>query len=219
VDWFLSVFHLLLADPVSLVKVVGLFGLVCIIFAETALLVGFFLPGDSLLIVAGLFAAKGDLSLYWLLTLLTLAAIVGDAVGFAIGHVLGNTLYQKEDSFFFPKKHIIAAQEFYEKHGGKTIIFARFIPIVRTFVPTVAGAARMKYRVFSIYNILGGFLWVFLLVLSGFYLGSIFGERINHYIHLLILSIIFISFLPVILRFVKIRKTFSFLSSLFRKKL
>lgn len=190
----------LFQDPIYLIKTVGYIGLTAIIFSETGLLVGFFLPGDSLLVTAGLFAARGDMNIFLLLTLLTLAAIIGDAVGFYIGRRLGPLLYKKEDSFFFPKKHIVAAQNFYEKHGGKTIILARFIPILRTFVPTVAGAAQMRYQRFATFNIVGGFLWIWSLLLAGYWLGHMFGDKINHYIHYLIIGIVVVSVLPLLIR-------------------
>ncbi|KAB8033198.1 DedA family protein [Fluviispira multicolorata] len=205
-DFIQTIFQFILSvlnNPIYLIQTVGYIGLIIIVFAETGLLVGFFLPGDSLLIAAGLFAAKGDMEISILLSTLTVAAIVGDAVGFYIGKKLGVMLYNKEDSFFFRKKHIMYAHEFYEKHGGKTIIIARFIPIIRTFAPTVAGAASMSYTRFVTFNIVGGFLWVWSMILGGFYLGRIFGDKINEYIHFLIIGIIFISFLPILIKWVK----------------
>jgi membrane-associated protein len=195
-----------LKDPIKLIQVVGYTGLILIVFAETGLLIGFFLPGDSLLIAAGLFAAKGDMNILILISTLTVAAIVGDAVGFYIGRKLGPKLYNKEDSFFFRKKHLIAAHELYEKHGGKTIIIARFIPIIRTFAPTVAGAAEMNYFRFAMFNVIGGFLWVWSMLLGGFYLGRVFGDKINDYIHYLIIGVIFVSFIPIIIKWIKTRK-------------
>lgn len=202
VQFFLSI----LKNPILLIQTVGYIGLILIVFAETGLLFGFFLPGDSLLIAAGLFASRGDMDVTFLLVTLTFAAIIGDAVGFFIGRKLGPLLYKKEDSFFFRKKHIQSAHDFYEKHGGKTIIIARFIPIIRTFAPTVAGAAEMNYFRFAVFNIVGAFLWVFSMILGGFYLGRTFGDKINDYIHFLIIGIIFISFLPIIIKWVRSRK-------------
>jgi len=195
----------ILKNPVILIQLVGYIGLILIVFAETGLLFGFFLPGDSLLIAAGLFAAKGDMNVFILLSTLTAAAIVGDALGFYIGYKLGPLLYKKDDSLFFRKKHILAAKEFYEKHGGKTIIIARFVPIIRTFAPTVAGAAQMNYRRFAVFNIVGAFFWVFSMVLAGFYLGRAFGEKINDYIHLLIGGVIILSLMPLVINWVKIK--------------
>ena len=196
----------LLHQPFELIKAVGLLGLIIIIFAETGLLFGFFLPGDSLLVTAGLLAASGHLSLHILILSLSIAAVVGDAVGFYIGHKLGPMLYAKEDSFFFRKKHLELAHEFYLKHGGKTIIFARFIPIIRTFAPTVAGAARMNYFRFLAYNIFGGIGWVLSMVLGGYYLGKLFGEKIENYIHYLIAAIIIVSILPLVFKWIQSRK-------------
>lgn len=208
-DFIYSLFHFLISvlkDPVILIQTVGYLGLILIVFAETGLLVGFFLPGDSLLIAAGLFAAKGDMNLAILISTLTVAAIVGDAVGFYIGRKLGPLLYNKKDSFFFRKKHLIAAHDFYEKHGGKTIIIARFIPIIRAFAPTVAGAAGMNYFRFFMFNLVGGLLWVWSMLFGGYYLGRIFGDKINDYIHFLIIGVIFVSFLPILIKWIKSRK-------------
>src|SRR5687768_7646365 len=135
-------------------------GLFFIIFAETGLALGFFLPGDSLLVVAGLFAAAGKLNLVVLMVTLFIAAVVGDTVGYFSGRKMGPTLFTWPKSRLFNPKHIKKAHAFYEKHGGKTIVLARFVPIVRTFAPIVAGAAEMTYRNFIFYNILGGFLWI-----------------------------------------------------------
>ncbi|WP_186645189.1 DedA family protein [Fluviispira vulneris] len=208
-DFFHTLYQFILSvlnDPIFLIQTVGYIGLILIVFAETGLLVGFFLPGDSLLIAAGLFAAKGDMQISILISTLTVSAIVGDAVGFYIGKKLGALLYSKEDSFFFRKKHIQYAHDFYEKHGGKTIIIARFIPIIRTFAPTVAGAAEMTFSKFVSYNIIGGFLWVWSMVFGGYYLGKMFGDKINDYIHFLIVGIIFVSFIPIIVKWIKSRK-------------
>lgn len=195
----------ILKNPIILIQLVGYIGLILIVFAETGLLFGFFLPGDSLLIAAGLFAAKGDMNVYILLSTLTAAAIIGDALGFYIGYKLGPLLYKKDDSLFFRKKHILAAKEFYEKHGGKTIIIARFVPIIRTFAPTVAGAAQMNYRRFAVFNIVGAFFWVFSMVLAGYYLGRAFGEKINDYMHLLIGGVIIVSLIPLVINWIKIK--------------
>jgi membrane-associated protein len=191
-------------NPMSLVKLAGYSGLFAIIFSETGLLIGFFLPGDSLLIAAGLLCQSNDFNLWTLIIILTVAAIIGDSVGFHIGKVLGKRLYTKKDSLFFKKKYILKAHVFYERHGGKTIILARFIPILRTFAPTVAGAARMSYKKFLMYNILGAFLWVWGLVLAGYYLGHSFGSSINNYMHIIILAIILLSISPAIIKFLQI---------------
>jgi membrane-associated protein len=166
-----------------------------VIFAETGLFVGFFLPGDSLLVTAGVFAGAGHLKLAWLLSLVTLCAIAGDQVGYLIGWRAGQTLYQRKDSRFFKRRHLEQAHEFYEQNGGKTIILARFLPIVRTFCPPVAGAAKMNYGRYLIYDIAGGFLWVWGMVLLGYTLGRTV-PNIDKRIHYIIAAVIVVSFLP-----------------------
>lgn len=192
-------------DPRELVQVGGYVGLTLVIFAETGLLVGFFLPGDSLLITAGLFAAKGDLNIWLLCTLLSAAAIIGDAVGYYIGRKTGPLLYNRPDSFFFRKSHLIKAREFYEEHGGKTIILARFIPIIRTFAPTVAGVAEMPYRRFALYNVFGGLLWIWGLGFVGYGLGQAVPD-IEEHIHIMIVGVIFLSILPGIIQWFKAKR-------------
>lgn len=183
-------------DLEVLVRLVGYPGLVGIVFAETGLLVGFFLPGDSLLFTAGFLASLGVMDVRVLLLTLAVAAVVGDQVGFVIGRKAGDALYRREDSRFFKRKHLVAAHDFYEKYGGKTIFLARFVPIIRTFAPTVAGAARMDYRKFVFYNIAGGISWVFSMVGGGYLLGQTFPGLKKH-IELVVLGIIFVSVLPI----------------------
>ena len=149
-----DLFHRLSNLP-ELVQWAGLFGLAAIIFSETGLLVGFFLPGDSLLVTAGLLAARGYLNIYTLVPLLTLAAICGNSVGYSIGRATGPRIFNRENSLFFNKKHAIRAHEFYEKYGRKTIVLAQFMPIIRTFAPVVAGVGGMKFRTFITFNIIG----------------------------------------------------------------
>lgn len=194
-------------DPIKLITLLGLLGVVAIVYIETGLFVGFFLPGDSLLITAGLFAARGDIPITTLVVATTIAAILGDATGFYIGKKLGTLLYSKPDALFFKQKHLANAKAFYEKHGGKTIILGRFIPIIRTFVPTVAGAAEMKYLQFFAYNVIGGMLWVGTMCYGGYYLGQAFGGKINQYIHILIGGVIIISFIPIFIHWFNARKT------------
>jgi len=194
-----------LRDPQSLVAAVGLLGLTLIIFAETGLLIGFFLPGDSLLITAGIFAATGALDVWQTGIILCLSAIIGDAVGYWIGSKAGPLLYKRQDSFFFRRSHLMKAHEFYEEHGGKTIILARFIPIIRTFAPTVAGAADMSYKKFAVYNLLGAVLWIWSMLLGGYYLGKLV-PNIEKNIHYLILGIILLSISPIVWNFLKERK-------------
>ena len=170
--------------------------LVClIVFVETGMFVGFFLPGDSLLVTAGVFAGAGHLKLASLLSLVTLCAIAGDQLGYFIGHKAGQGLYSRPDSRFFKRKYLEEAHEFYEHYGGKTVIMARFLPIIRTFCPPVAGAARMSYRRYLTYDILGGFLWVWGMVLVGYTLGRTV-PNVDKKIHYIIAGVIVVSFLP-----------------------
>jgi membrane-associated protein len=181
------------------VQVGGYVGLTAIIFAETGLLVGFFLPGDSLLVTAGLLSAqpKFGLNLWLLGLLLTVAAIVGNSLGYAIGKYSGPRLFTRDDSLLFRKKHLIRATEFYAKHGGKTLIIARFMPIVRTFVPVVAGMAKMDYKAYTAYNVLGAVLWIWSMLFVGYFLGFIPG--VENHIEKVILVVIFASLLPAII--------------------
>lgn len=179
--------------------------LVCaIVFVETGLFVGFFLPGDSLLVTAGIFAAAGQLKLAWLIPLAALCAIAGDQLGYAIGRQAGERLYRREDSRLFKKRHLERARDFYEKHGGKTVILARFVPIVRTFCPPVTGAARMSYPRYLAYDIFGGIFWVSSMMLAGFTLGSTV-PNINKKLHWVIAVVVLLSLLPVIIQVLKAR--------------
>jgi membrane-associated protein len=186
------------------------FGLIFIVFAETGLAVGFFLPGDSLLVVAGLFAATGKLNLAILLSTLFIAAVVGDAVGYYTGLRLGPRLFKRQKSLLFRPSHLQKAHAFYEKYGGKTIIIARFVPIVRTFAPIVAGAANMPYRRFVVFNVVGGFLWVFSMILSGYFLGNIlksrFGIDLDEHIEWVVIIVVALSLMPAIIEFLKSRR-------------
>ncbi|MGE3794753.1 MAG: VTT domain-containing protein [Dehalococcoidia bacterium] len=163
-------------DLIEIVKWAGYVGLFAIVFAETGLLFGFFLPGDSLLITAGVLATdkfpEHQLSLAVLIPLLIVAAIAGDATGYVIGRQMGPRLFVRDDARFFRRKHLIRAGEFYERHGGKTIVLARFLAIIRTFAPTVAGAAGMKWSTFTFYNVMGGVGWVVSMVLLGYFVGE-----------------------------------------------
>jgi len=203
-DWLKDAFHFL-TDVRGLIQWGGLIMVCTVVFVETGLFVGFFLPGDSLLVTAGLFAAKGDLNLWLLLSLVSVCAIVGDQVGYVIGRTAGQAIYSRPDSFFFRKKHLEKAHEFYEKYGGKTIVLARFIPIIRTFAPAVAGAAAMNYRKFVTYNILGGLLWVWSMVLLGYFLGRSIPDLDKH-IHYVIVVVVFLSILPGIIEFLRARR-------------
>jgi membrane-associated protein len=179
--------------------------LVCVIvFVETGFFVGFFLPGDSLLVTAGVFAAGGYISLAALLTLVSMCAITGDQVGYWIGRKAGEAIYRREDSLLFKRRHLERTHDFYEKYGGKTVILARFVPILRTFCPPVAGAARMSYPRYLTYDILGGFLWVNSMVLIGYFLGSVV-PNINQRIHWVIAVVVLLSLLPGIIGVLRAR--------------
>ena len=192
-------FHFL-RDPIELIKWAGYVGLTIIVFVETGLLVGFFLPGDSLLVSAGLLAAQPEfgLNVYALGVLLSAAAIFGDTVGYHIGKATGPRIFTREDSLLFNKKHLYRAQAFYEKHGGKTIVIARFMPIIRTFAPVVAGVGMMRYRDFIFYNVLGGLLWVWSMLFTGYFLGR-YVPGIDKHIELIIIVVVFLSILPGII--------------------
>lgn len=192
-------------EPQFLISALGLVGVFAIVFAESGLFFGFFLPGDSLLFTAGLFASQGYLDISWLIIGVTIAAILGDSVGYTFGRRIGPALFSREDSFFFHKKHAEKARLFYEKYGIKTIILARFVPIVRTFAPIVAGIGGMRYKTFITYNIIGGMLWTFLLTLSGYFLGSVFPGT-SRYLHIIVVIIIFISILPIVFEWMKQRR-------------
>jgi membrane-associated protein len=188
-----------LTDPAALYELVrwgGYVALVAIVFTETGLLVGFFLPGDSLLITAGLVAAAGGLDIWLLTGLLSVAAIAGDSVGYAIGYRTGPHIFTREDSRWFNRNHLVRTREFYERHGGKTIVLARFIPIIRTFAPVVAGVGRMEYRRFLAYNVLGGIGWAAGLTWAGYLLGHAIPD-IGRYIHIVIAVVVILSLIPI----------------------
>jgi membrane-associated protein len=179
--------------------------LVCVIvFIETGFFVGFFLPGDSLLVTAGVFAATGRLHVGELMLLVPLCAIAGDQVGYWIGRQAGQALYRREDSLIFRKRHLERAQKFYEKYGGKTVILARFVPVVRTFCPPVAGAALMPYGRYFAFDVAGGFLWAGGLILGGYFLGRKI-PNIDENIHYVIAAVIFLSLLPPIISVLRAR--------------
>ena len=178
-----------------------------IVFAETGLLAGFFLPGDSLLVTAGLVAAgAGPLRIGWLIALLSAAAIAGDSTGYAIGYHLGPRLFSREDSRLFRRTHLARTQRFYERYGVKTIILARFVPIVRTFAPTVAGVGKMRYPTFLTFNIVGGVGWVVSMTLAGYGLGRVVPD-IERYLHWVIAVVIVVSFLPLVREWRRARRS------------
>ncbi|MBI3789796.1 MAG: VTT domain-containing protein [Gemmatimonadetes bacterium] len=194
---FLSELFQRLRDLPALVQWAGYVGLTIIIFVETGTL-AFFLPGDSLLVTAGLLASQPSFGLnVWLLgAILSVAAVVGDTISYTIGHQLGPRLFTREDSFWLNKKHLKAAHDFYEKHGGKTIILARFVPIIRTFAPVVAGAASMRYASFLAYNVVGGIGWVWSMLLAGYWLGQLV-PGLDKHIEKLAIAIVLVSVMPM----------------------
>jgi membrane-associated protein len=189
----------------ELIRLVGFYGLIAIVFAETGLLVGFFLPGDSLLITAGLFAARGDLDINWLIPSLIVAAIVGNATGYAIGKRTGKALYSRPDSLLFRQEHVRMTQVYYERHGGKTVVLAQFIPILRTFAPVVAGVGEMGYRRFATYNVVGAILWVSSMTLGGYLLGNLV-PNIEQRIHVVVAVVIAVSLMPPAIAYLRSRR-------------
>lgn len=204
-----SILHFLRAlyDPEGLKELVRSGGapLICfIVFIETGFFVGFFLPGDSLLITAGIFAAADVIPLRWLLAPVMACAIVGDQIGYWIGRTAGPALYRREDSLFFRRSHLQRAHDFYEKYGGRAVILARFVPIVRTFCPPVAGAARMPYSRYFLFDIFGGIFWVGTMILGGFFLGRSV-PNIGQKIHYVIVVVAVLSILPAVISILRSR--------------
>lgn len=194
-------------DIVSLVQAAGYFGIAAIIFAETGLFFGFFFPGDSLLFTAGILASQGFFNIWLLVFLTTLAAILGDSVGYWSGKKAGPYIFTRPDSFWLSRARVLDAQRFFEKHGPLSIVLSRFIPVVRTFTPIVAGVAGMKYKIFLTYNIVGAFLWAFALPILGYLIGNAI-PNIERYIIPLVILIVGISLIPIAIdsarkRFVK----------------
>lgn len=189
-------------DLKLLIQNIGYFGIFAIVFAESGLFFGCFLPGDSLLFMAGFLASQGLLSLPVLLLGCFLAAVLGDSVGYAFGSKVGRKLFQKEDSWLFHKKNLLKTEEFYREHGVKTIVLARFIPIIRTFAPIIAGIAEMDYKVFLRYNILGGILWGIGVTCAGYFLGRSIPDA-EHYLLPIVLGIVVISVIPAIMHALK----------------
>ncbi len=194
-----------LFDLPQLLKTFGYIGIVAIIFAESGLLIGFFLPGDSLLFTAGFLASQGFFDITLLCILTFVAAVTGDSVGYWFGAKVGPRIFSKEDSLLFQKKHILRAQAFYEKHGGKTIVLARFLPVVRTFAPIVAGVGMMKYRTFLAFNLIGGLFWAVGVSLAGYFLGQSIPD-VDKYLLPIIVGIIFLSVAPTAWHILKERE-------------
>ena len=180
----------------ALIRWGGYVVLAAIVFTETGLLVGFFLPGDSLLITAGLVAAAGGLDIWWLNLLLIAAAVSGDSVGYAIGAGIGPRLFTREKSWLFNPRHVVRTREFYARHGAKTIVIARFVPIIRTFAPVVAGVGQMSYRRFLVYNVAGGVGWVVGMTWAGYLLGHVV-PNIDRHIHIVVIVVIVLSVIPI----------------------
>jgi membrane-associated protein len=205
-----SILHFLrsLYDPEGLKELIRSGGapLVCtIVFVETGFFVGFFLPGDSLLVTAGIFSSAGVIPLRWLLAPVMLCAILGDQIGYWIGRAAGPALYRREDSLFFRRSYLQRAREFYEKYGGRAVIFARFVPIIRTFCPPVAGAALMPYSRYLIFDFLGGVLWVGAMILGGYFLGRSV-PNIGQRIHYVIAVVVALSVLPAVISILRARR-------------
>lgn len=189
-------------DPILIIKTVGIIGIIFIVFAETGLFFGFFLPGDSLIFTAGIFASQGFFDIKILLISCIVAAIIGDSVGYWSGKKYGRRLFDRDSGFFFKKKRLYDAELFYEKHGKSTIIIARFVPIIRTFAPIVAGIGNMNYPLFISYNIFGGIFWVSTMLLLGYFLGSLIPNP-DAYIIPVALFIILISVFPLVFKVLK----------------
>lgn len=187
-------------DLVSLIKTAGYLGLFGIVFAESGLLIGFFLPGDSLLFTAGFLASQGFLDIWILAAITFLAAVLGDNFGYGIGKRFGPKIFKHEGSFLFNRDHLESARIFYEKYGGKTIVFARFLPVVRTFVPVLAGVGNMEYKRFVFFNIFGAALWAMGFTWLGYFLGNTIPNA-DQYIVLIVIAIVVLSLLPTIIHF------------------
>lgn len=195
-----------LTDPQSIIHYGGLWLLLFVVFAETGLLIGFFLPGDSLIFISGLVCATKpqllDVSFPILLVLLILAAIIGNVFGYWFGWKAGEALYKKEDSFFFRKKHLITTKAFYDTHGGKTLILGRFLPIIRTFAPILAGVIKVDFKIFMLYNVLGAAAWIGSLASIAYYLGIKFPE-VENYLGFIVIGLIIITAIPVFVTYFK----------------
>jgi len=202
-DFIQNAFATLYNVP-ELIAFVGLTGMAIIVFAETGLFIGFFFPGDSLLVTAGIFAAHGDFNIVTLNVVLIVAAIAGNLVGYWTGRRAGTALYSRQDSRFFKRRHLERTRDFYERHGGKTIVITRFMPIVRTFAPIVAGAAPMPFARFATYNVVGAILWVISLTVGGYTLGRVIPD-IDSKIHIVVAIVIVLSFVPGIVSWLRNR--------------
>lgn len=192
-------------DFKHLIQVYGYFLIFPIVFAESGLLIGFFLPGDSLLFTAGFLASQGYLNIWVLATGCFICAVLGDSVGYSFGHRVGRRLFHRKESWLFNPRHLEKAEKFYEKHGKKTIILARFMPVVRTFAPIIAGIARMEYKTFLVYNVIGGLLWGVGLTVAGYFLGRLIPD-VDKYLLPILVVIIVISVAPTVIHILHERK-------------
>ncbi|TCC94084.1 DedA family protein [Pedobacter frigiditerrae] len=194
-------------DPEKLLKEGGFYVVVFVIFAETGLFFGFFLPGDYLLFLAGMFVATGrlDVNIYVLVLALIVAAVSGNFTGYWFGRKTGPVLYKRKDTFFFKKRYLKAAEQYYRKQGAFALIMGRFVPIVRTFAPIFAGVVRLEIKKFALYNIVGAILWIASLTLLGYFLGRSFAEQIEEYLVYIIIGFIAITTIPLVITFVKKR--------------
>jgi membrane-associated protein len=198
-----------LTNPESIIHYGGLWLLLFVVFAETGLFIGFFLPGDSLIFISGLLCATKphllNISIFWLIILLISSAVIGNIVGYWFGKKTGENLFQKKDTFLFKKKHLETTKLFYEKHGGKALILGRFLPIIRTFAPILAGVIKVDFKLFMIYNIAGASLWIISLTSIAFFLGIEFPQT-EKYIGYIVIGLIIITTIPVLITYLKNRK-------------
>jgi membrane-associated protein len=198
-----------LPEPKEIIESMSPYGeiaVILIIFAETGLLIGFFLPGDSLLFTAGLLASQGDLNIAFLLIGVFLAAVIGDQVGYNVGRRAGPAIFRKPDAKLFRQEYVEHTKNFFDKHGPKTIVIARFVPVVRTFAPVLAGVGDMKWRTFATYNLVGAFVWAVGVTLAGYLLSEAIGEDIDKYLYPIVAVIIVLSFIPPFLEWRKHRR-------------
>jgi len=203
-----ALYGLLTGAPAAIQEAIrwgGYAVLFAIVFTETGLLVGLFLPGDSLLVIAGLVAAAGGLNVWALMGLLTIAAVAGDSTGYAIGHRAGPILFRREQSLVFNPRHLVRTRDFYARYGAKTIVIARFVPIIRTFAPVVAGIGQMEYRRFLFYNVAGGLGWVILMTSAGYLLGRAI-PNVGSYVHIVAGVVIVLSLVPIVTELVRERR-------------
>ncbi|MBI3250563.1 MAG: VTT domain-containing protein [Candidatus Andersenbacteria bacterium] len=189
----------------ELLPVIGYAGITVIVFAESGLLIGFFLPGDSLLFTAGFLASQGIFNIFVLAALSFVAAVAGDSVGYWFGHRIGRKIFQRENSILFHKDNLLRAEKFYEKHGGKAIILARFMPVIRTFAPILAGVGAMQYKKFLTFNIVGGALWAVGVPLAGYFLGTLI-PNVDKYLVPIVLGIIIVSVMPSLIHVLRTKE-------------